>query len=429
MKRIITYLLSTIVLLIWGLGQLSAQVNYISQFTGDDGAGNGLFANCFADGNSDMFINWDVFADAGLCGTGSAGAGQGSDCKVVIRGLSSAAGGSSVIASDVVCEVPGNYNGENGNNDIYFVNLNACMPQLPAGRYSVEIHCDCMGGDYDNATGGPTAATTWDYAAPESPTYYYGGTAGACGAEDGLDEFSVNGDGTGGWRESDDICGGCVNAQLDYFTIGDADVYRSMVVLNGLFMDVGKFQPGNPALPTSLNDLQNMYDPGCVGVGTFPTAGFCGGDALMLDGAEVNVMKNVSCGGDVTGNRLCYQVYETGMAAPGFTCINIPFTDDCPLGYQGSTVFPNGGSCMNQGCALDQRWQSQSFGIDLLALAPVAGNYAVEFYTETDVVDCAGVASTITEPPTGAYTTTFDRLDDASTACGACGAVEGVWNN
>ncbi len=428
MKRITTYLSVLPLLLGFGLTSASAQVNYISPFTGNDGAGNGLFGNCFADGNSNMFLDWDVFVDAGLCGTGSAGGGQGSDCKAVIRGITLAADGSSVIASDVVCEVPGNYNGENGNNDIYFANLNICG--LQPGRYSVEIHCDCQAGDYDNATGGATAATTWDYAAPESPSYYYGGTAGACGAEAGLEEFSVNGDGTGGWRESDDICGGCVSPQLEYFTVGDADAYRSMVVINGLFMDMGKFQPGNPALPSSLNDLQALYDPGCVGAATFPTAGFCGSDVLTLDGAEVNTMKNISCGNaDITGNRLCYQVYETGTVAPGVTCVNIPYMDDCPPGYQGGTAFPMGGSCMNQGCALDQRWQSQSLGVDLLALAPTAGNYTVEFYTETDIVDCTGTASTIAEPPAGAYTTAFDRLDDASTACGACEAILPVWNN
>ncbi len=430
MKRInvITFSLFPIFILM-GIS-LKAQVTYISPFTSSDDGGNGLFANCLPEGVN-MYINWNTFVDPAQCGgVGSAtnGTAAGSSCKVVVRGTSPSPDGSSVIASDVVCEASGIYdNNDIGSNDAYFANLNIC--NLSPGRYSVEIHCDCMGGDYDNATGDPTAATTWDYAPPESPTYYYGGTAGACGAEDGLDEFSVNGDGTGGWREKDDICS-CESAQLDYFTIGDAGVYRSMVVINGLFMDMGKFQPGNPTLPTALNDLQNMYDPGCVGIGGFPTAGFCAGDALTLDGAEVNVFKNVGCGtADITGNRLCYQIYETGMAAPGFTCINIPFTDDCPAGYQGENTFPNGGSCMNQGCALDQRWQSQSFGVDLLAMAPTAGNYTVDFYTETDIVDCSGTASTVTEPATGAYTTSFDRLDDASAACGACGANPGVWNN
>jgi len=133
MKRIITYFMALSLLLGAGLTSVSAQVNYISPFTGNDGNDpnnlNNLFANCLPEG-SDIYIDWNVFVDAALCGTGSAGAGQGSDCKVVVRGMTPTADGSSVIASDVVCQVTGTYNGENGNNDIYFANLNVCGQEL-----------------------------------------------------------------------------------------------------------------------------------------------------------------------------------------------------------------------------------------------------------------------------------------------------------
>lgn len=411
-------LIYTLILFVCIQLTLPAQVNFISQFTGNDGAGNGLFGNCFPDGSSNMFVDWEVFVDPALCGgTGSAGAGKGSDCKVVIRAITNTSDPSSLIASNVVCEAPGIYNTENGNNDVYFANLNVCG--LATGRYSIEIHCDCLGGDYDNQVGNPTAATTWDYAPPDSPTYYYGGTAGNCGEADGLDSFT---DGAGGFREADDICGFCgINPQLEYFTVGDAGFYRSMVVINGLFIDLGKFQPGNPALPASLEDFQTLYDPACVGIGDFPSQGFCSSDQLMLDGAEVNVFKNRFCGNaDVTGTRLCYRVYASGTPAPSLICMAIPFNDDCPPGYQGGNTFPGGGSCMNDGCALDQRWQTTSFGINLLSLAPTAGNYVAEFTTETDILTCSGAASTVSDE---IYTTTFIRLDDNSLACGGCPAL------
>ncbi len=432
---------------------LEAQVNFISQFTGNQGGGTPLFNQCIASGSSDMFIDWEVFVDGALCGgTGTDGAMQGSNCKIVIRGMTASCT-NSAVASDVVCELDGTYNGENGSNDVYFANLNAC--NLPRGRYSIEIHCDCMGGDYDNATGGATAATSWDYAAEslggssnddgsvitdqdpnESPTYYYGDAAGNCPLTDGLDEFSVNGDGTGGWREMDNICGECVDPQLEYITIGDADVYRTMLVVNGLFMDMGKFQPGNPPLPACLGDIATLYNTSCVGAAsTFEPSGFCAAeDVLTLDGAETNIVK-CGCGdgigtgtdANVTENRICYRYYEVGTTAPMFTCATIGFLDDCPPGGPEGNTFPTGGSCENRPSddVLDQRWQTTSLGVNLLEdgagndLAP--GNYILEVYTETDVTNCDGSMETIREPmdaPTSFYSTCYEVImPDGGATC------------
>lgn len=431
---------------------LNAQVNFLSNFTGDQGGGTPLFNRCMSSGANDMFVNWEVFVDGTDCGgTSSSGAGQGSSCKVVLRGMTSTCS-NAAVASDVVCEVPGIYNGENGSNDVYFANLNTC--NLPNGRYSIEIHCDCMGGDYDNATAPATAATSWDYAAEsvggssnndgdvitdanpvDSPTYYYGDAAGNCSLTDGLDEFSINGDGTGGWREMDDICGGCVSPQLEYITIGDADVYRTMLVVNGLFLDMGKFQPGNPPLPDCLGDIATLYNVACVGaVPSFEPSGFCADtDALMLNGAETNITK-CDCGdgfgvgndADVTGNRLCYRYYMVGTAAPAFICENIGFMDDCPVGGPEGNTFPIGGSCENRAAdgVLDQRWQTTVLGVNLLQdaggndLPP--GNYILEVYTETDVVNCDGSAATVRDPataPTDFYDTCYEVVTPNGTTC------------
>jgi len=401
--------LITCIMFFVGMNTSISQVGFIGPMTADQGGGVPLFGHDAPIGG-DMFINWEVFVNGAACGgTGTTGGGQGSDCRVLVRGMSASTDPTSLVASDVECIVNGIYNGENGNNDVYFVNLNVC--NLPSGRYSVEVQCDCLGGDYDNSTGGSTAAASWIY---NTPSPYYTGTSGACGPADPLDNIN-------------EIVGGGPafgSPQLEYFNVGDADIYRSMVVLNGLFMDMGKFQQGNPTLPSNLNDLQTLYDPACVSINSFPTMGFCDADMLMLDGAEVNVTKRTDCGNaDVTGNRLCYRVYEQGTAAPAYTCINIGFLDNCPNGYPSTTVFPTGGSCQNLNDILDQRWQTTSAGVDILALAPSAGIYDLEFYTETDIVDCGGVASTVTEPsnaPTGIYVTSFEKLETFAASCASC---------
>ena len=400
-----------------------SQVTYLSPFTGNQGGGTPLFAQCVPDGNSDMFLDWEVFVDAAQCGSGTTGGGQGSDCRVIVRGMQANADPNSIIASAPDCIIDGIYNGENGNNDRYFVNLNACMPQLGDGRYSVEIQCDCQGGDYNNYTGNATAATTWNYFPNngDSPDAYY---IGSCGAPDGFDqitEVSTNGPVFNG------------PSQLDYFTIGDADVYRTMVVINGLFMDMGKFTPGNPNLPASLHDIPLLYpnSGACLPLDQFPPVGYCPSDVLNLDGAETNISKVVDCNGNgvregfgdeanVTGNRVFYSVFPTGSPSNAFCNINIPFTDNCPDGFYpgtGGNVFPTGGNCQNLGCVQDQRWQVFNAGINLLecgtpdACLGVAGpgQYTLQLYTETDIVDCGGVASTVREPATAGtyYTTSF----------------------
>lgn len=411
-----------------------SQVTFLSPFTGNQGGGTPLFAQCVPDGGSDMFLDWEVFVDGAQCGAGTAGGGQGSSCRVLVRGMNANADPNSVIASAPDCIIDGVYNGENGNNDRYFVNLNACMPQLGDGRYSVEIQCDCQGGDYNNYTGDATAATTWNYFPNngDSPDAYY---LGSCGAPDGLDQ--INEVGTNGVFNGP--------SQLDYFTIGDADVYRTMVVINGLFMDMGKFTPGNPALPSSLHDIGLLYpnSGACLPLGTFPPVGYCPGDALTLDGAETNVSKVVDCNGDgtrggfgdeadVTGNRVFYSVFPAG-GAPSFCEMNIPFVDNCPDGFYpgtGGNVFPMGGNCQNQGCIVDQRWQVFNAGVDLLQCGATdaclgvsgPGAYTLQLYTETDIVDCNGVASTLREPATAGeyYTTSFVLLSEAQSRAAKC---------
>lgn len=397
---------------------VSAQpVTYIGEggnpsFVGNQGGSNDLFGFHVPEGGN-MFLDWEAYnADGSV---------QTTICRVIVRGMTATSDPESRVASSVVCTVDGTYNGASGNNDSYNANLNVC--NLPPGRYSVEIQCDELGGDYDNSTGGNTAITTWSY---RTPPVWYAGTSGACGAFDPLDNI----------QEENEVNGG-QPGQLDYFTVGDVDVYRSMVVINGLFLDMARFQPGNPQIPTSLESLQTLYDPDCVGVGSFPTDGFCSSTPLVLNGAETNIFKfdcgngfNASPSADVTDNRLFYRVYPTAGAAPAFSNFNIPFKDNCPGDYPAGSTFINelGGSCQDLNGVLDQRWQTRDAGINLLDLAPTPGGYTVDFYTETDVTYCNGTTATIREPASATefYTTTFQRLDDNSTACMACPMVTPV---
>ncbi len=385
-----------------------------ASFTGNQGGGTPLFNQYVPSGTSNMFIDWEVFNG------GFNGDGQTTDCRIIIRGMTASSDGQSVVASDVVCTVSGadiNYNSDAGNNDDYFANLNVC--NLPDGRYSIEIQCDELGGDFDNTVTGTAAITTWDYNPPESPTAYYLGSAGACGQADGLDNI-----------QQETAVDASQPGQLEYITIGDADVYRTMVVFNNLFFDMGKFQPGNPTLPNSLNDLSNLYDPACVAIGTFPANGFCSSDALTLDGAETNTTKYLSCGNaDVTGNTLYYRVYPSGSTPGAFSSFAIPFNDNCMNGTgPAGNTFSLGGSCQDQQGILDQRWQTTSANIDIIALATTPGNYTIDIYTETTIVDCGGTASIVREPANTSeyYTTSFVRLDDNSSLCRACNASNGT---
>ncbi|NNF02734.1 MAG: hypothetical protein HKN22_08615, partial [Bacteroidia bacterium] len=147
---------------------VNAQIQWISPFTGNQGGAVPLFGECINNGASNMYIDWEVYGP----NTQNFG-GQQSQCRVIIRGMDADADPQSLIASDVICIVNGIFLGEVGNNDDYFANLNLC--NLPDGRYSIEIQCDDLGGDYDNSTGGNTARATWIY---NTPTPYYSGTSG-----------------------------------------------------------------------------------------------------------------------------------------------------------------------------------------------------------------------------------------------------------
>ncbi len=386
-----------------GMGSfVSAQIVFIGEPTnGGNGSFTGVFNQQVAPG-AEPTVGWRVYG-AGITDVG----GQGSICRVIVRGNTSISDTNTLVASDIVCTVNGVYIGDLGNDDQFSADLSMCG--LPPGRYSVEVQCDEMGGDYDNTITGANALTTWDYS-QFGP--YYAGTPGACLQPDPLDYIPEENPG-----------------QLEYFSVGDADVYRSMVVINGLFMDMTRFQPGNPELPSSLDDLQTLWDPACVGVSSFNTNGFCSTDVLTLDGAETNTFKD-DCGGsgtaDVTGNRLFYRVYMTGSTPGAFTSFNIPFMDNCGGPGPANVTFPTGGSCQAQQGILDQRWQTVSAGVDLIALANSPGVWMIDFYTETDIVDCSGTAITIVNPeaPT-VFSTSFTRNDDSSGVCTGCAADNG----
>ncbi len=401
MKNFTNFLRKFGVLLIccgFGFSLQAQQVTFIgAPFSGggNDDDFTGVNFQTVADGASAPTVEWRVYQT-----NGAPGDGQTTICRVIVRGMEATADPTSLTAAAPTCTVNGAYQDDQGNDDRYSADLSTCA--LADGRYSVEVQCDIAGGDYDNSTGGTTALASWNYS---STPPYYTGTAGACGPIDPLDNIDQEG----------------ANPQLEYFNVGDADVYRTMVVLNGLFLDMGKFQPGNPDLPANLNDLQTLYDPGCVGVASFPMTSFCPGDMLTLGGAETNIMKNTTCGtADVTGNRLYYRVFPAGNPSGAFVSVPIAFNDDCPAAD--ISTYPTGGSCQNSQGQLQQRWQTTNAGIDLLALAPTSGDYTVEFYTETDITRCDGSTDTVTE---GTYTTGFTVSDSTAAACG-CGANNGA---
>ena len=136
MNKILLFLIFLV-----GSPYLQAQITFISPFTGNQG-GSPLFGEIVPSGG-DIFLDWSCYG-AGLTDV----VGQGSDCRVIVRGMTADSDAESVIASNVVCIADGIYLSDSGNDDVFFANLNVCV--LPPGRYSIEIQCDELGGDFDN---------------------------------------------------------------------------------------------------------------------------------------------------------------------------------------------------------------------------------------------------------------------------------------
>lgn len=389
---------------------LNAQVTSISILDHNTGGGNhnNLF-NYYIAAGTDAYIDYEIAA-VGL--TSSDPCGTKTQSRIVVRTTGSS-DPKSVVASTPVY-VTGICNGKNGNNDKYYVNLKSVINT--AGRYSIEIQADVAGAanPYDNTSTG----TNWNYVCP--PAYYLMGTSGPTGQY--YTPFNPPCYSTAG--KSDPVGGSNVDSiksvggNLNYFTVGEMATYREMVVFAGNYFDMsnGRFQPGNPALPDSIN-----------GVGTIPAPGVClsNDDIPVLSmGAEINTLKRTDCSADIMGATMFYRVYKNGTTAPAWSSFNIPWYDNCP-GPSGpvSNIFPSGGSCNNINNVLDQRWQNPNGVSNILPTTLTvndSGVWNIDFYIETYTKNCAGTNQTIT----GAMNTThFTVLTDTQSLLQGCSGI------
>lgn len=372
-------LIITLALLGYGTKSFS-QVTYIGRLGDNTGSGsNNLFGNSIST-SSDAYVDIEVFA-SGTCST--AGAGQAAKARAVLRRTDYSADPSTAVASAPIY-VDATYNGENGNNDKFYVNLKSAIGGV-AGVYSVEIEATCNSGTYGDAS----TKTTWNY---NSPTLSYEKNQAD---NNGLTQ---------------------INSFLGYFAVGNVGVYRSMVVFNGMYHDIRKFTPGNPTNPSNLNivpfSTTDVYNTSIgytaakkltSSYGNSTPTPICYADmpnvALPM-GGEVNIWKKT--GSDVTAAKMKYRVYKEGSAAPAFSEFSLSSVDGCPGGYNASTgvitTFPTGGSCWSgqtQNTAnsnLDntitmQRWQITQGSTNILApyepfTAASVGNWKIEYYTE-----------------------------------------------
>lgn len=371
----------------------SAQITYIGIVNHNTGTGvNNLFNNYVAVGQQ-CFVDWEVYAD-GM--TEMEPCGFRSDSRLILRRMD---GNdiTSVVASTPII-ISGNCGGKNGNNDKYYADLGPYLTK--AGRYSLEIQADLP--NQTNPFGNASTKTTFNYACPSA--YYLTGTGGPTG-----NYYTPSGACAGGPGLSDPVGGASVDmlteifTTLKFFTVGEVGTYRQMVIFDGNFYDLndGKFQPGNPSVPATLD-----------GKGSIPSFGICpiiNAPQLSI-GGEINDFKRTDCGNaDVTGAVVFYRVYKDGSAAPAFNSVQLAFKDDCassPNGPEGNN-FPLGGSCQNGNNILDQRWQSIAGAANILPPAFAlsdTGLWNIEFYIETYMKDCA--ANSITNQ-SGMHTTTF----------------------
>ena len=389
-----------------------SQPTYIAMTGNNNGSGNNnLFANCLNTGHN-AYIDWEVYVDGATCGgTSSTGSGQGSKCRVILRNSTVNSEPTSVVASEGTI-ITGMYNGDSGNNDKYYVNL-ASNISTP-GFYTVEIQCTCNDGNYD-----ADSRTTWTY---DSPTAYWNG-----GTSD-----PINHDGGGNMLLINNYNGQNGSSFLGYFTVGNVDMYRSMIVFNDRYYDLLRFTPGNPPAPSSIQS----------GVGTTPAAlgTVCGSTSItpptLKIGAETNVFKR-SCA-DVTGCQTFYRVYKNGTTPPSFTSFNISWKDNCDGGYNATTgsiaVFGNpddGGSCYSGAttgtynnylgsCIESQRWQTKVGNTNILptSFSPSdVGLWNIDYYNSCSMNNCSGtiVETDPANAPASFYTATFNVTATQST--------------
>lgn len=330
---------------------------------------NTLTTSCSGGGSAAVLpVSFD-FYKAGV--TDAPGAGAGTSCEILLRSSSAMRDATHANATPVMTTFPATYNSDNGSNDRY----EAIVPvALQNGRYTWECKCSHGGTDY----------YSWDY----------GTTSGN---------------------------------SLQFFTVGSAGLYRSMVILDAgsgnEYFDMLKFMPGNIELPAVI--------PGPNGNG-----GFCTSDPLLFSGGEINTYKNNWNGdqGNICGGTIFVEIEVASVAGAGCTVaggvvktsVPLLYRDDCPIGYNGQ--FSGGGSCQTQDAnSLDQRWDEVASGLDLTALAttlcdPTTSTgdvtYTLKFHTEV-TYDCAnGCTITEREPAVGAYTTSFKINGDSDIGCG-----------
>ncbi len=292
--------------------------------------------------------------------------GQGSGIQAIIRIHTSANGDWTDGAGPAVIEVPASYIGDVGDNDMYQATLASAGINLSTGRYSYEAVA--------SDDGFATELSSWNY--------------------------------------------GTQTGQLEYFTVGNEGLFRTMIVLddgNGpTFYDALQFQPGNAPIPSSIN-------------GGNTGGNFCAADNLSLLGGEVNIFKNNDCGGngDITSAILWYNV--DGGA---FTALNLPFHSDCCGGYVGAFPFLNqpcggsGGSCYNANGNEDQQWGTDANMINLIDLVGgIAGTHTLQFYFEVTTA----IAGSITDPsaaPTAYHTISFTIDADGANGCVCTGSCD-----
>lgn len=396
------------------IGILRSQISYINITNHNTGSGTNNLFDHYVSTSQTCYIDWEVghpaMSSGDACGTKSAS-------RLILRRTSDNDPTSVVASAPII--ITGVCNGKSGNYDKYYVNLGPYI--TVAGRYSVEIQADVLplaGTAYDNSN----TRTNYNYMCP--PANYLtgsGGTTGSYYTAPGTCNYGGLSDPVGGGTTIDKIPE--INSSLKYFTVGQVGTYREMVVFDGDYYDMlnGKFQPGNPRVPSSLN-----------GIPPIPSYGICaaGPTPVLSMGAEINVFKRTDCSADVTGAKMFYRVYNMAGTAPAYSSFTIAFKDNCP-GPSGpnNNVFTSGGSCNNINSVTDQRWQSATGVSNILpaTLTPAdSGTWKIEFYLETYVKNCAGTTQTITST---VNSTTFTVIDPNSTAGAVCAITPVYFKN